>query len=140
MEDWPTQRSSNDSVNAPPAQDRPRSALRTFLTIFLALVLIGAVIAGITGIGFALSNITGLGRVLVAIAIGLGVLWFGVGYFRQLGNPPPPDTEPVSVDPGLQLAYQCEMCGLELALLKAGKEKAPSHCGEKMVLVRLEDY
>lgn len=96
--------------------------------------------AGVIGIGFALRNIAGLGRLLVAIAIGLGVLWFGVGYFRQLGNPPPPDPGPVSVDPGLQLAYQCEMCGLELALLKAGKEKAPSHCGEKMVLVRLEEY
>lgn len=139
MEGWPTQPSSKDSANTSTTQDRPRSALRTFLTIFLGMMSIGVLIAGVIGIGFAISNVSGLGRLLVAIAIGLGVLWFGVGYFRQLGNPPPPDPGPMAVDPGLQLAYECEMCGLELALVKAGKEKAPRHCGEKMVLVRLED-
>lgn len=112
---------------------------RTFLTVFVFILVIGAVIAAMIGVGFLISNVTGLGRLIVAIAIGLGVLWFGVGYFRQLGNPPPPDPGPLAVDPGLQLAYQCEMCGLELALLKAGKDKAPTHCAEKMVLVRLED-
>ena len=38
--------------------------------------------------------------------------------------------------PGLRLAYVCDMCGLELAVLKVAKERAPKHCGETMTLVR----
>jgi hypothetical protein len=60
----------------------------------------------------------------------------GIGYFRQVGNPPPPDPEPLAVHPGLRLAYVCDMCGLELAVLKVAKERAPKHCGETMTLVR----
>jgi hypothetical protein len=42
----------------------------------------------------------------------------------------------MAVHPGLRLAYVCDMCGLELAVLKVAKERAPKHCGETMTLVR----
>ena len=64
--------------------------------------------------------------------LAFGVASLGIGYFRQLANPPPPDPEPVEVHPGLRLAYVCEMCGLELAILKVARDKAPKHCGEEM--------
>ena len=75
-------------------------------------------------------------RVLVGAVLFLVVASLGIGYFRQVGNPPPPDPEPMAVHPGLRLAYVCEMCGLELAVLKVAKERAPKHCGETMTLVR----
>jgi hypothetical protein len=75
-------------------------------------------------------------RVLVGAVLFLAVASLGIGYFRQVGNPPPPDPEPMAVNPGLRLAYVCEMCGLELAVLKVAKERAPKHCGETMTLVR----
>ncbi|HWD71908.1 MAG TPA: hypothetical protein VG779_05215 [Actinomycetota bacterium] len=75
-------------------------------------------------------------RVLVGAVLFLVVASLGIGYFRQVGNPPPPDPEPMAVHPGLRLAYVCDRCGLELAVLKVAKERAPKHCGETMTLVR----
>ena len=75
-------------------------------------------------------------RVLVGAVLFVVVASLGIGYFRQVGNPPPPDPEPMAVHPGLRLAYVCDMCGLELAVLKVAKERAPKHCGETMTLVR----
>jgi hypothetical protein len=75
-------------------------------------------------------------RVLVGAVLFVVVAGLGIGYFRQVGNPPPPDPEPISVNPGLRLAYVCDMCGLELAVLKVAKDRAPKHCGETMTLVR----
>ncbi|HEX9314801.1 MAG TPA: hypothetical protein VN986_02600 [Actinomycetota bacterium] len=75
-------------------------------------------------------------RVLVGAVLFLVVASLGIGYFRQVGNPPPPDPEPMAVHPGLRLAYVCDMCGLELAVLKVAKERAPKHCGETMTLVQ----
>lgn len=76
-------------------------------------------------------------RLVVGSALALATAFFGVGYFRQLAHPPPPDPEPADVHPSFRLAYVCEMCGMELAVLKVAREKAPKHCGEAMVLVRL---
>jgi len=75
-------------------------------------------------------------RVLVGAVLFVVVASLGIGYFRQVGNPPPPDPEPIAVNPGLRLAYVCDMCGLELAVLKVAKDRAPKHCGETMTLVR----
>jgi hypothetical protein len=75
-------------------------------------------------------------RVLVGAVLFVVVAGLGIGYFRQVGNPPPPDPEPIAVSPGLRLAYVCDMCGLELAVLKVAKDRAPKHCGETMTLVR----
>jgi hypothetical protein len=75
-------------------------------------------------------------RLAVAATMSLGIAWLGIGYFSQLGNPPPPDAPPTDVHPGLRLAYLCEMCGLELAVVKVSKDRAPRHCGEPMTLTR----
>ena len=75
-------------------------------------------------------------RVVVGLVLFLVVASLGIGYFRQVANPPPPDPVPIEVHPGLRLAYVCEMCGLELAVLKVARDRAPKHCGETMLLVR----
>ena len=87
----------------------------------------------------AVGSVSGVARAAVAALMGLGIASFGIGYFRFLTNPPPPDVEPVKVDPRLRLAYVCEMCGLELAVVAVAKEKAPKHCGEQMVLLRRDE-
>lgn len=45
------------------------------------------------------------------------------------------DAPPEDVPETISLSYVCEMCGLELAVVKVAKEKAPKHCGEEMKLV-----
>ena len=75
-------------------------------------------------------------KVVLSAIFVVAFTWIGIGYFKQITTPPPPEPEPVRVDPGLHLAYVCEMCGLELAVVKAAKERAPKHCGEAMILIR----
>ncbi|HEX2148885.1 MAG TPA: hypothetical protein VHI31_01730 [Actinomycetota bacterium] len=87
----------------------------------------------------ALGNVTGGWRIAVAGLMGLGIAKLGIGYFTYLTNPPPPDPEPMKVDPQLRLSYVCEMCGLELAVVAVAKERPPKHCGEAMTLVRREE-
>lgn len=97
------------------------------------LALVGVVI---TLLSIAAGNVSGALRYVVGGLMGLLIAWFGIGYFRYMGNPPPPEPEPMQVDPQLNLSYLCEMCGLELAVVAVAKERAPRHCGESMVLVR----
>jgi hypothetical protein len=99
------------------------------------LLVVGVTVAG-TLLLMAVGSVSGILRGVVAALMGLGIAAFGIGYFRFLTNPPPPDPEPVKVDPRLRLAYVCEMCGLELAVVAVAKERAPKHCGESMVLLR----
>ena len=75
-------------------------------------------------------------RVVVGLVLFLVVASLGIGYFRQVANPPPPYPVPTEVHPSLRLAYVCDMCGLELAVLKVARDRAPKHCGETMLLVR----
>jgi hypothetical protein len=101
------------------------------------LGVVGAAVA-VTLLLIALGRVSGIARGVVAVLMGLGIAVFGIGYFRFLTNPPPPDLEPLQVDPNLGLAYVCEMCGLELAVVAVAKERAPKHCGESMILLRRE--
>ncbi|HYN99080.1 MAG TPA: hypothetical protein VEU28_05350 [Actinomycetota bacterium] len=93
----------------------------------------------VTLLVIALGNVTGGWRIAVAGLMGLGIAKLGIGYFTYLTNPPPPDPEPMKVDPQLRLSYVCEMCGLELAVVAVAKERPPKHCGEAMTLVRREE-
>jgi|GEM_PF-3684799 len=103
----------------------------------LLAILAFAAIAVVTSIVLLIvGKASGFARGAVAVVMALAIAWFGIGYFNQLGHPPPPDLEPLSVDPRLRLAYVCNMCGLELAVLMVAKERAPKHCGEEMVLIR----
>ena len=85
-------------------------------------------------IGLALWSPFGVLRTLVAIAMGIAILFVGVKYTHSvLSAPPEPETADVS-EYGLK--YVCTMCGLELKVEIAAKDRAPSHCMEPMVLVR----
>jgi hypothetical protein len=76
----------------------------------------------------------GVVRTLIAVAMGLLILVMGVKYMHSaVSSPPEPELADVS-DYGLK--YVCTMCGLELKVEIAAKDKAPSHCMEPMVLVR----
>lgn len=97
------------------------------------LAVVGVVI---TLLSIAAGNVSGGLRYVVGGLMGLLIAWFGIGYFRYMGNPPPPELEPMQVDPELRLSYLCEMCGLDLAVVAVAKERAPRHCGESMILVR----
>ncbi|MGH2768935.1 MAG: hypothetical protein ACRDJF_00140 [Actinomycetota bacterium] len=114
--------------------------LRWIFRAGLGLLALFALIAALVFFWFLSGFLESLAwRLVVGLALSIVVGSLGVGYFRQLGNPPPPDPEPMEVHPAFRLAYLCEMCGLELAVLKVAKERAPKHCGEEMVLIRKEE-
>ncbi|MBW3588102.1 MAG: hypothetical protein KY429_01620 [Actinobacteria bacterium] len=59
----------------------------------------------------------------------------GVGYFKEATRPVVQDEPAEDVPTSISLTYVCDMCGLELAVVKVAKEKGPKHCGEEMRLV-----
>lgn len=74
----------------------------------------------------------GYGRVLVGAVVFLALLSFGFKYWRDVGLiPPDPETEDVRA---YDLRYVCSMCGLELRVEVAARDKAPTHCMEPMEL------
>ncbi len=111
-------------------------AAKLLARVVVGILLVGAITVAGTLLLMAVGSVSGVLRGLVAALMGLGIAIFGIGYFRFLTNPPPPEPEPVKVDPRLRLAYVCEMCGLELAVVAVAKERAPKHCGEAMILLR----
>ena len=82
----------------------------------------------------ALGPIYGWVRSGIGVAIGFGILAFGYKYWRDVGLIPP---EPELTDVSDQdMRYVCTMCGLELKVEVASKDRAPTHCMEPMVLER----
>ena len=114
-----------------------RGSIQVLGTIIRVLLLVLVAMVALSIVWF-LSGALGspIARVLVGAVLFLAVATLGIGYFRQVGHPPPPDPTPLSVHPGLRLAYVCDMCGLELAVLKVAKDRPPKHCGETMTLIR----
>lgn len=111
-----------------PVDEAPTAAQRA-LRVVPVLVLLALLIT--LGIAF------GYIRVLVVFLVGATALWLGVSYFRAAGEvPPDPETADVSDS---ELRYVCTVCGLELKVEVATTDRAPSHCREKMVLVRAGD-
>ena len=95
-------------------------------------------VVGVALVGVAL--IVGLGEAFgylrgsIAVAFALGTIVFGIRFFHfVMAAPPDPDVADVS---GYGLRYVCSMCGLELSVEVAAKDRAPSHCMEPMVLVQ----
>jgi hypothetical protein len=73
-------------------------------------------------------------RAGVAVAMSAAIFLAGVRYYSSIvAAPPEPEVADVS-EYGLK--YVCTMCGLELRVEKAARDKAPTHCMEAMVLVR----
>jgi hypothetical protein len=76
----------------------------------------------------------GYPRALVAaVMFGLIFAW-GLRKLVKISNSPP---EPELTDvKEYGLRYVCTVCGLELKVEVAARDKAPTHCGEAMVLTR----
>lgn len=80
-------------------------------------------------------------KFVLGSAIGLAMAIFGIGFFRSFAGAPPShmkESSPTQVPPEYGLAYVCEMCGMELSVIRVAQERAPKHCGEEMMLVRRE--
>ncbi len=72
-------------------------------------------------------------RVVIGATVFFILLSFGFKYWRDVGLiPPEPEIQDVSAQ---ELRYVCSMCGLELKVEIAARDKAPNHCGEAMELV-----
>ena len=106
-------------TEAPPATRAP-----VFLLTGLGLVVI-------VGAGEAF----GYMRAVIAVGAFWVLLSFGLRQLRGIANSPPePELADVS-DYGLK--YVCSMCGLELRVGVAARDRAPTHCMEPMKLVRV---
>jgi hypothetical protein len=75
-------------------------------------------------------------KVIVAVLVGLLILWVGLTILRALaqGQPePPPPGELRKV----KIGYRCSLCGAELRMTIAPNEDPdpPRHCQEEMDLV-----
>ena len=96
----------------------------------------GGRMAGLVVVGLLvawLGSSYGYIRVLVGSVVFLALLSFGFKYWRDVGLiPPEPTTEDVRSQ---NLRYICTVCGLELRIEVAARDKAPTHCGEAMKLI-----
>jgi hypothetical protein len=93
---------------------------------------VAALLAGIALV--VLGQSFGYVRAGVAIVVFLAVFLFGFKYWRDVGMIPP---EPERTDVSEQgLKYVCTMCGLELRIEVAARDRAPTHCAEPMQLIR----
>jgi hypothetical protein len=76
----------------------------------------------------------GYARAIVALVMfGLILTWGGRKLFKISQSPPDPELTDVK-EYGLR--YVCSVCGLELRVEVAARDKAPTHCGEAMILTR----
>lgn len=105
------------------------------LVLRIAILLVAGILV-VAALVFLSSSARGFVRFLIAAALGVAIAIGGIGFFRQFANPPPPEPPPSDVPPEYGLVYVCDICGLELSVLKAAKEIAPKHCGEAMALLQ----
>jgi hypothetical protein len=97
--------------------------VRRFIPLILAL-----------GLVVLLGEIFGYVRAIVGVVLFYLVFVVSVRYMDFLVSAPP-DPEVADVS-GYGLKYVCTMCGLELRVEVAAKDRPPTHCMEPMVLVR----
>ncbi|HYI45822.1 MAG TPA: hypothetical protein VE174_10245 [Actinomycetota bacterium] len=82
---------------------------------------------------FVLGSAYGYVRAGVGIVFFLAVFMFGFKYWRDVGLIPPEPERTDVRDQGLK--YVCGVCGLELRVEIAARDRAPNHCAEPMQLV-----
>lgn len=96
----------------------------------LPLGLLALAVAMAVGLGIRFGAL----RAAIAVLMFLAIAVFGSRQIRSMMSiPPEPDVADIG-DFGLR--YICTMCGLDLKIEKAARDKAPTHCMEPMVLVR----
>lgn len=93
------------------------------------------VVAGLAVVALVvLGPAYGFVRAAIGILMFLAIAVFGGRQIRSMVvAPPEPEVTDVS-DYGLR--YVCTMCGLQLKVEVAARDRAPSHCMEPMVLER----
>lgn len=73
-------------------------------------------------------------RAVIGAVMFFAIASFGIKWVRSaVTSQPEPEIADVS-EYGLR--YVCTMCGLELKVEVAAKDRAPTHCMEPMVLIR----
>ena len=74
--------------------------------------------------------------ILIAVAMGLAIMAFGIWAIRLLATPPPPEPDPEDLIE-VQKDYRCTVCGMRLTMTAAQDDEAsaPKHCREEMVSV-----
>ena len=92
----------------------------------LLIVLVAAL--GVLGTAYGYVR-AGIGILMFAAIAYVGVRWIA----SAVESPAEPELYDVG-DYGLK--YVCTMCGLELKVEVAARDKPPTHCMEPMVLVR----
>ena len=96
-------------------------------------LLLGGLVAVALVVG-TLGYLFGFVRAVIAAVVFLLLFSFALRQVRSLANAPPePEVADVS-EYGLR--YVCSMCGLELKVEVAARDKPPTHCMEPMKLVR----
>ena len=94
------------------------------------MIVLGVIVALIAALG----PIFGFVRTALAVVMFFAIFLIGSKQVRSMFKAPPePELADVS-EYGLK--YVCTMCGLELKVEIAAKDRPPSHCMEPMVLVR----
>ena len=94
---------------------------------FLPYLVLGAIFVGAVG------PIFGFWRATIAFAVAAPILAVGIGYFRSAGlSAPEAPAEEVGES---DRRYVCSVCGLELKVIVATNNRAPTHCREYMELV-----
>lgn len=96
-----------------------------------------ALLAAAAGAVFVLGFLLGFGLLRSAIAVAMfgAIFWVGARFLGSIVHAPPAEPEVADIsDYGLK--YVCTMCGLELKIEKAARDRPPTHCMEPMALVR----
>lgn len=75
-------------------------------------------------------------KLVIAVAVAVMILRFGIGMLRSLGEPMAPPPEPGELRK-VKIAYRCSICGTEVRMTQANDEvpDAPRHCMEDMDLL-----
>lgn len=75
-------------------------------------------------------------QILIAVAIGAGILMAGRWGIKVLATGGPPDVDPDEVI-DVAIPYECIVCGMRLTITQAQDDEvaAPRHCHEPMELV-----
>ncbi|MDQ3645897.1 MAG: hypothetical protein M3345_03080 [Actinomycetota bacterium] len=96
-----------------------------------SVLALGAAVAGFMAV---IANLYGPLRALGALAMFGAIFYVGARKMEKVVSVPP-EAEVTDVSE-YGLRYVCTMCGLELKVEVAARDKAPTHCGESMVLMR----